>query len=1331
MHKFKKMIAGVMSICIAAAGVSFSPSAAVMAESKIETDSEWEVVSGILGDYTGIYTKNTTLGSPWDTGYSPDGPLMGNGTVYAFMAGDRKTQNIYISHSNMWQDRTTNDGQEYTTFGGITIQQSDSSNTGKMQEFRYEQDMKNAEVTAKSEQGFTTKSWLSAKENIIVTDITNITKKELPMVVFAWTANANTTAEVDADTMVVTKKGVSKPKDRDSGTGKWEGWNVNIAMASQIVDDIDKTTQNVDDKKNVSAFTLQPGQTVTMVSAVEGGIEDGRENTREQSMEKALAKLNTRTDKDSLSDALQAHHDYWKEYWMKSYIDIQDADVERMYYGMLYQLGCSSSTSSEHNGEIAAGLFPWTAADHPAWQGDYTTNTDFQRQIHPLVQANRTDGIRNYLNVLHQYWPEAQRRSGSVKDLNWIIEGTPRPDKFTSGIEGGALFPTHIGPWGASTEQYDGRDDYFNSPADATSVLMPVVKMWKYTQDEKLLQELYPLMKSVSVFWENYVTLEDGKYVVYGASHENFPGRNPILDVDACKYMLENTIEAAEALETDSENIEIWQEILDHISEVPTMEYRGKNTICDVEGRTEWDTGMTFAENPVTIQSVYYFDSIGMSASEEEKEKYINYLDVKNGMGNHRRLISATRLGYDIHEIMDQLKAGSINKTPSDWDGLRGNNTIGDIGGTGRLAILQDSLLQSNEGFINIFANWFDDQETTFKRMRAEGGFLVDADQNAFGQTIYANIHSEKGRTCAVLNPWTGKEMEVYENGSPVPADKSQNALGTVYSFETKPGVDYEFKVVGELEGFLRLDTEEAQVGTGNMKKLTVSTNQDLGSVSFSSSDPEVAVVGVDGTVVGLKEGTTVITASVTGTELSAQCAITVIGYSQENVAPLGTAAANSYHDNLVPQRAINGDWSPPYEGWVSANESWEHVSGRWLSIDLGQEYRIARWVLRHNGHRTQNTEDPVGDPQDDGNWGDYYLQVSKNGKDGWETIDSKQNNVNNTTDRTLDETVTGRYFRIYMEFPQFQADKGWPWPDGFARLHQVELYTPTEADHISLKEIRKPQDITVTKGVPFEELTLPRELKVCLSNGTEINAGVTWDKGEYDQNVADIYTLKGTLSLPEAIANPDNIRPEVQVQVKEGDKTERLDALVQMAAELLEMRDQYTASSVQDLEKALEEAKAAAENSQASEQEMNAAYERLAEAMTALERKANKTELKNALAQANKILENAGKYLEESIAELQAVTDQAQEVYDREEKDKTTVGAALQNLVNEILKARLMGDVDRNGTVDTADSAEVLKYAAELSTFSEEQSKLADMDQDGIADSKDAASVLKHAAEK
>ncbi len=40
-------------------------------------------------------------------------------------------------------------------------------------------------------------------------------------------------------------------------------------------------------------------------------------------------------------------------------------------------------------------------------------------------------------------------------------------------------------------------------------------------------------------------------------------------------------------------------------------------------------------------------------------------------------------------------------------------------------------------------------------------------------------------------------------------------------------------------------------------------------------------------------------------------------------------------------------------------------------------------------------------------------------------------------------------------------------------------------------------------------------------------------------------------------------------------------------------------------------------------------------------------------------------------------------------------VGEAVKALVAEILKARLLGDVDGNGSVETQDAAEVLKYAA------------------------------------
>ena len=154
------------------------------------------------------------------------------------------------------------------------------------------------------------------------------------------------------------------------------------------------------------------------------------------------------------------------------------------------------------------------------------------------------------------------------------------------------------------------------------------------------------------------------------------------------------------------------------------------------------------------------------------------------------------------------------------------------------------------------------------------------------------------------------------------------------------------------------------------------------------------------------------------------------------------------------------------------------------------------------------------------------------------------------------------------------------------------------------------------------------------------------------------------------------------------------------------------------------------AEERDATDAEINEAYSALAEAMTSLIRKADKSELKTALDKANTILADSGRYVEDTISGLQAAADAAQEVFDKEDADASAVGEAVKSLVDEILKARLLGDVDGNGAVDSADSAEVLKYAAEAQELGEVQNKAADVNKDGAADSTDAAAILQYAAE-
>ena len=195
-------------------------------------------------------------------------------------------------------------------------------------------------------------------------------------------------------------------------------------------------------------------------------------------------------------------------------------------------------------------------------------------------------------------------------------------------------------------------------------------------------------------------------------------------------------------------------------------------------------------------------------------------------------------------------------------------------------------------------------------------------------------------------------------------------------------------------------------------------------------------------------------------------------------------------------------------------------------------------------------------------------------------------------------------------------------------------------------------------------------------------------------------------------------------------DKDTRLDILIQKAEELLASADQYTSASVSALNAALEAAYPVADDREASEEQINAAYSSLAEAMSSLVRKADKSELQTALDKAAEILADTSKYVEESVTGLQAAADAAQAVYDQEDADAAAVGEAVKSLVDEILKARLMGDVDGNGTVDSADSAEVLSAAAEAQTLDEMQSLAADVNGDGAADSSDAAEILVYAAE-
>ncbi|WNR45238.1 fibronectin type III domain-containing protein [Paenibacillus roseipurpureus] len=109
-----------------------------------------------------------------------------------------------------------------------------------------------------------------------------------------------------------------------------------------------------------------------------------------------------------------------------------------------------------------------------------------------------------------------------------------------------------------------------------------------------------------------------------------------------------------------------------------------------------------------------------------------------------------------------------------------------------------------------------------------------------------------------------------------------------------------------------------------------------------------------------------------------------------------------------------------------STTTKWCHnVAGdKWLMVDLGQNYDITRWVVKHAGAGGESTS---------WNTKDFKLQRSQDGTT-WTDVDSVVGNTANVTDRTVTSS-TFRYARLYI------TNSG---SDNAARIYEFELYGVT-----------------------------------------------------------------------------------------------------------------------------------------------------------------------------------------------------------------------------------------------------------------------------------------------
>ena len=77
----------------------------------------------------------------------------------------------------------------------------------------------------------------------------------------------------------------------------------------------------------------------------------------------------------------------------------------------------------------------------------------------------------------------------------------------------------------------------------------------------------------------------------------------------------------------------------------------------------------------------------------------------------------------------------------------------------GVAAVVTEFLMQSVGDIIRVFPCWPKEQNAKFTNLRAQGGFLVSAEQMD-GKVKKLKITSTVGGTLRVLNPWSGQVVE-------------------------------------------------------------------------------------------------------------------------------------------------------------------------------------------------------------------------------------------------------------------------------------------------------------------------------------------------------------------------------------------------------------------------------------------------------------------------------------------------------------------------------------------------------------------------------------------
>jgi len=714
--------------------------------------------SGNTGQYDPIFDR-APRNVP--TPKTPDAPLAGNGDIGLVMGGTPDSLTFYLGKNDFWRAYPVYPGGGIALPGGLTLLLPDLRSAAYHARERMDKAVIESEFE-KDSLRLSLHTWVTATHNTVIIACTVNRPTRVKLRLWAKTGNTsvNTSDKLNGIYRVT----------RSFENTPLLAWPCHVAIAMKVIGSSVGTD---------SVVELLPGHPVTIALTLYTHFD--RSDWKTAVIRDAL-KLTPAL----IASMRREHERWWQRFWEKSDVVLNDPFLQRYYYISQYLLACST-----RGGKFPPGLWgPFITQDSTAWGGDYHLNYNYQAPFWAVFSSNHIDLADNYDQPLLDYMSEGRRLAKELLNMPGIY--------YPVGIGPRALVTTR---WPLTPEEmlqrYGTRDNHIdqgykflgqkiNAVFGAANMLMRFYS----TYDRAYAERIYPYLLACADFWEHYLSLENGRYVIRmdhfyeimpnlrtnGEWKDRLGDVNSTLSLGLVTMLFRGVIEVSTWLQKDKDRRQQWKYILSHLSKFPLGERDGRSSLKNMEVGPQEIVPPPVGLNRVSIHGLIlpggvtgpYTDAvlnrILLQDVDHWKDRMKGRGEWGNTLGNGIETCfpGAVRVGYDPAVIIRQLKDRiTLTSLPNGWITQTG-------GGIETLAAvpltMNEMLLQSYEGILRVFPCWDRARDASFDRLRAYGAFLVSS-RIKDGHVQFVELLSEKGRPCYMENPWPGRKVQLIRNG--------------------------------------------------------------------------------------------------------------------------------------------------------------------------------------------------------------------------------------------------------------------------------------------------------------------------------------------------------------------------------------------------------------------------------------------------------------------------------------------------------------------------------------------------------------------------------------